>query len=88
MVRSNLAVLVYVYAPHKRPSPAVINVPVRATGLRERLALTNTLALTPGSLAIQLRGDMMAVHVLDIALAEGIEDSVRTYERLLEKALG
>ena len=63
MVKSNIAVLGYVYAPRVRTSPDVIHVSTRLVGQRERLALTNTLTLTPGSLVVDLDGKQIGIVI-------------------------
>lgn len=88
MVGSNLSVLKYVYAGKVDIAPQVVSLPVKITGPRERLALTNTIALTPGTLAVDLVEDSVEIHVLDAALVPGAKDSVAEFETLLEKAIG
>ena len=49
------------------------------TGLKTnaaRVALANSITLTPGTLTVALNGDTLCVHCLNGKLAEGIEDSV------------
>lgn len=88
MILSNVMLLRYVYAPRVKIAPAVVRVPIAVTGPRERLALTNTIALTPGTLAIDLQARHVDVHVLDEVLAEGVPASVARFEKFLEKAVG
>lgn len=88
MLSSNVAVLGYVYAPRVATSPRVIEAPIRIKGRRERLVLTNALALTPGTLPIDLDGERLDVHLLDSGLEKGARDSVSRFEKLLEKAIG
>jgi len=88
MLVSNLAVLRYVYSPTVAVSPQIIHLPVKARTSRARLALTNTLALTPGTLPIDLKDNDLEIHVLDSALVGGADDSVQTFETLLENAIG
>lgn len=88
MIASNIAVLGYVYSPKVRVAPQVIAVPVPVAGPRERLALTNMLALTPGSLVLEIEDRTLAVHLLDARLAQGTRDAVPALSRRLEKAFG
>lgn len=88
MVLSNISVLRYVYAPEVRTAPETITVPLRISGPRERLALMNTIALTPGTLPLDLVGDHVQIHVLDKKLSDGVPAGVRTFEIYLEKAIG
>ena len=88
MLRSNLAALGYVYAFRTEVQPKIIRVRTRLTGARERLALTGTLALTPGTLAIDLDGAEIVIHMLDARMEAGTVASVRLFEPLLESAVG
>jgi multicomponent Na+:H+ antiporter subunit E len=88
MIKSNLAVLAYVYSPTRKVASDVIRVPVRLKGARERLTLANTVALTPGTLPIDLTGDTLEVHVLDKNLVDGAVESVGDFETLLENSVG
>lgn len=88
MLKSNLAVLGYVYAVRTGVHPKVIHVSTRLVGPRERLALTSTLALTPGTLAIDLDGERIEIHMLDARMEAGTIASVRLFEPLLETAVG
>ena len=88
MIASNIAVLGYIYAPKGRVAPKVIVVPIPVAGPRERLALTNMLALTPGSLVLEIEERTLAIHLLDARLARGTRDVVPALSRRLEKAFG
>jgi multicomponent Na+:H+ antiporter subunit E len=88
MVSSNISVLRYVYALRVATRPKVVRIGLRTTGPRERLALMNTVALTPGTLPVDLDGEHLDLHLLDVELAEGADQSIAKFETLLEKAIG
>ena len=48
-----------------------------------KVALANSITLTPGTITIGLEGDELIVHALDAELIEGIDESV--FVRLLRK---
>jgi multicomponent Na+:H+ antiporter subunit E len=91
LVKANIAMMRYVYAPRIDIKPGIVKVRTRLKSPIGRLALANTIALTPGSLVMELRGDTLFIHLLDI---DGIdaeamtETIVRPFERHLEHVFG
>jgi multicomponent Na+:H+ antiporter subunit E len=91
LVKANITMMRYVYAPRIDIKPGIVKVRTRLKSPIGRLALANTIALTPGSLVMELRGDMLFIHLLDI---DGIDAAattdtiVRPFERHLEHVFG
>jgi multicomponent Na+:H+ antiporter subunit E len=91
LVKANIAMMRYVYAPRIDIKPGIVKVRTRLKSPIGRLALANTIALTPGSLVMELRGDMLFVHLLDIdgIDADAMTDAIVTpFERHLEHVFG
>jgi len=91
LVKANLQMLRYVYAPRIDIHPGVVQARTRLTSPTGRLALANTIALTPGSLVLALEGDLLFIHWLDVKTTD--PDAVTTaivapFERHLEKVFG
>src|SRR5262245_49022267 len=62
LVRANINMMRYVYAPRIKINPGIVRI---RTGLETpvgRLALASSIALTPGSLVIDIHGDSFFVH--------------------------
>lgn len=66
LVKANIQMMRYVYAPRIDIHPGVVKIRTRLVSPIGRLALANTIALTPGSLVLALEGDAMFVHWLDV----------------------
>lgn len=66
IVKANLNMLRYVYSPRIAIKPGVVEVKTRLQSPIGRLALANSIALTPGSLVLDLDGDKLYVHWLDV----------------------
>jgi multicomponent Na+:H+ antiporter subunit E len=66
LVRANLNMMRYVYAPRIDIKPGIVRVKVALKSSIGRLALANSIALTPGSLVIDIDGDAMFVHWLNV----------------------
>ncbi|HEY0236780.1 MAG TPA: Na+/H+ antiporter subunit E [Afipia sp.] len=91
LVRSNINMMSYVYAPRIDIKPGIVKVRTRLTSPIGRLALTSSIALTPGSLVIDLRGDTLFIHWLDVKTTdvdEATKALVAPFEAHLEKVFG
>ncbi|NWG22868.1 MAG: Na+/H+ antiporter subunit E [Pseudorhodoplanes sp.] len=91
MVRANLNMLRYVYAPRIDINPGIVEVRTRLKTPVGRLALASSIALTPGSLVVGLEGDTLTVHWLDVKTTDAEEATrliVGPFETELEKAFG
>jgi multicomponent Na+:H+ antiporter subunit E len=91
MVRANLSMLRYVYAPRIDINPGIVKIKTRLQTPVGRLALANSIALTPGSLVVDLEGDTLTVHWLDVQTADPEEAGrliAGPFERDLEKTFG
>jgi len=66
LVKANINMLAYVYAPRIDIHPGIVKIHLRLQSPIGRLALANSIALTPGSLVMDIRGDTLFVHWLDV----------------------
>ena len=66
MAKANLNMLRYVWSPRITIKPGVVAVKTRLKSPIGRLALANSIALTPGSLVLELEGDTLFIHWLDV----------------------
>lgn len=66
LVRANLNMMRYVYAPRIVIRPGIVRIKTRLRTPVGRLALANSIALTPGSLVVDIDGDSLFVHWLDV----------------------
>ena len=91
LVRANINMLRHVYAPRIEIDPGVVEI---KTGLKSpigRLALANSIALTPGSLVLDVKDDTLSVHWLDIQTTDPNEATrmiAGPFEKHLEKVFG
>jgi multicomponent Na+:H+ antiporter subunit E len=91
MVRANLNMLRYVYAPRIDIDPGIVKIRTRLKTPVGRLALANSIALTPGSLVVDIEGETLTVHWLDVQTTDP-EEATRliagAFEPDLEKTFG
>ena len=86
IMKANIAMIPLVYGG--KPAPVVCTV---KTGLKTRMgkmALSNSITLTPGTITLACRGDEVTVHCLTPALAQGLKHSIFEEKLLkIEEAL-
>jgi multicomponent Na+:H+ antiporter subunit E len=91
LVRANINMMRYVYAPRIDIRPGVVKI---RTGLKSplgRLALASSIALTPGSLVLDIEDDVLFIHWLDVRTIDPDEATriiAGPFEADLEKAFG
>jgi multicomponent Na+:H+ antiporter subunit E len=91
LVEANIAVMRYVYAPRIRIRPGILRARTRLRSPIGRLALANSVTLTPGSLVLDTDEDALVVHCLDLTDADRekvAEAIVRPVEKHLERVFG
>jgi multicomponent Na+:H+ antiporter subunit E len=91
LVKANLNMLRYVYSPRIDIHPGIVKIHLRLKSPLGRLALANTIALTPGSLVMDIRDDSLFIHWLDVKSED--PDVATTmiagpFEKHLEAAFG
>ncbi|MGH6761988.1 MAG: Na+/H+ antiporter subunit E [Phyllobacterium sp.] len=91
LVVANINVMRWVYAPRINIRPGVVRINTRLTSPIGRLALANSIALTPGSLVLDIEGDTLLIHWLDVQTLdreEATQAIAGPYEKHLEKVFG
>ena len=73
LVRANLNMMRYVYSPRINIRPGIVRISIGLKSPIGRLALANTIALTPGSLVVDIEDDALFVHWLDVKTADQAE---------------
>lgn len=87
LVKANLNMLRYVYAPRIDIRPGIVKVRMPLKSPIGRLALASSIALTPGSLVMDLREDALFVHWLDVPTTDS-DEAARMITGPFEKHLG
>ncbi len=91
LVLANINVLRWVFSPRIDIRPGVVRVRTRLKTPIGRLALANSIALTPGSLVLDIEDDTLLIHWLDVPTLDADEATrliVGPYEEHLEKVFG
>lgn len=91
LVKANINMLRYVYAPRIDIKPGIVKIKLGLQSPVGRLALANSIALTPGSLVMDIRGDVMFIHWLDVQtldMDEATQLIAGPFEKHLEVVFG
>jgi multicomponent Na+:H+ antiporter subunit E len=91
LVHANLNMMRYVYSPRIDIEPGIVKIKTRLKSPVGRLALANSIALTPGSLVVDIQGDTLFIHWLDVKTTDQDEATriiAGPFEEHLEKAFG
>ena len=83
IIKANLLISKLVLAPEIKVEPCLVkfNTPLKTD--IARVALANSITLTPGTITISLEGNELLVHALDREIARGLQNSI--FERLLSR---
>jgi multicomponent Na+:H+ antiporter subunit E len=91
LVKANIAMMRVVYSPRIDIKPGIVEIRTRLKSPIGRLALANTIALTPGSLVMDIRDDTLFIHWLDVQ-STNIDAATQAlagpFERHLERVFG
>ncbi|MBQ3653537.1 MAG: Na+/H+ antiporter subunit E [Synergistaceae bacterium] len=83
IVRANAAITRLVLAPRIEVEPCLVKFRTQLKTNAARVALANSITLTPGTITVSLEGDELLVHALNREIAAGLEGSI--FERLLAR---
>ena len=83
ITRANLSITKLVLAPEIEVEPCLVkfNTPLKTSAAR--VALANSITLTPGTITVSLDGNELLVHALNREIAHSLEGSI--FERLLAR---
>ena len=76
IVKANLTVAGMILKQDFEPKPQLVQFDVPLEKNRHRVALANSITLTPGTITVDLHDNHYLVHALDASLVEGLDDGV------------
>ena len=83
---ANLNVAIIVFSPKIRIRPGIVQIRTRLKSPTGRLVLANSITLTPGTLVVDIEGDALYVHWIDVS-AKDPEEATRRIAAKFEKHL-
>ena len=81
IIRANFAIIKLVLAPDIEVEPCIVKFNTSLKTEAARIALANSITLTPGTITVSLEGNELLVHALNRDIAHGLEGSM--FEKLL-----
>ena len=87
LVRANINLMRYVFAPRIVIKPGIVKIKTKLKTRVGRLALANSIALTPGSLVIDVNDEYLFIHWLDVKTTD-TDEATRAIASAFEKHLG
>jgi multicomponent Na+:H+ antiporter subunit E len=87
LVRANINVMRYVFSPRIDIKPGIVRIKTRLKTPVGRLALANSIALTPGSLVIDIKDEDLFIHWLDVKTTD-TDEATRAIAGAFEEHLG
>lgn len=84
IVKANLQVIRLVLSPVIEVEPCLVRFRTDLRTEAARVALANSITLTPGTLTVSLKGNNLLIHALDRGMARGLDESalVRQLRRM------
>ena len=83
IIKANLSITKLVLAPQIEVEPCLVKFTTPLKTQAARVALANSITLTPGTITVSLEGDEFLVHALNKEIADGLENSL--FERILKR---
>ena len=74
--KANVTVMKMILDKNFEPQPQLVHFESGLKETRHRVALADSITLTPGTITCQLEGDRYLVHCLDGSLVSGLDDGV------------
>jgi multicomponent Na+:H+ antiporter subunit E len=87
LVRANISLMRVVFAPRIVIRPGIVRIKTKLKTPVGRLALANSIGLTPGSLVIDIRGEDLFIHWLDVKTTDA-DEATRAIAGAFEEHLG
>jgi len=91
LVKSNLRLTAVVLSPTLPVKPGIVKVRTRLKSRMGRLMLANSITLTPGTLTVEMDGEWLYVHWVNVASTDvdaATAEIVAGFERYLEVIYG
>ncbi|MCW8935117.1 MAG: Na+/H+ antiporter subunit E [Gammaproteobacteria bacterium] len=91
LVKANINVMALVFSPRININPGIIKIKTRLKSPIGRLALANTITLTPGTLVVDMDNDFLYVHCINIHSTDqtrATEEISGRFEKLLRVIYG
>jgi multicomponent Na+:H+ antiporter subunit E len=91
LVKANLNVMWVVFSPHINIKPGIVEIKTELKSPMGRLALANSITLTPGTLVVDIRGDSLFIHWINVTATDPVaatKEIAGRFEKYLKVVYG
>jgi multicomponent Na+:H+ antiporter subunit E len=91
LVKANLNVMRLVFSPRINIQPGIVEIKTTLKSPMGRLALANSITLTPGTLVVDIVGDSLFIHWINVSATEPVaatEEISSRFEKYLKVIYG
>ena len=86
LIKANLNVAGIVFSPHLEIHPGIVEITTRLKSPVGRMVLANSITLTPGTLTVDIQGDRLFIHWINVGTQDR-EAATREIAAVFEKHL-
>lgn len=72
LIKANLNVMLLVFSPRINIKPGIVKIKTELQSPIGRLALANTITLTPGTLVVDIKDDSLYIHWINISTTDPV----------------
>jgi multicomponent Na+:H+ antiporter subunit E len=91
LVKANLTVMRYVFSPRIDIRPGIVEIKTNLRSPIGRLALANSITLTPGTLVVDMQGDSLFIHWINVTATDPVaatQEIAGRFEKYLKVIYG
>ncbi len=91
LIRANLNVMRLVFSPRIEITPGIVEIKTQLKSPIGRLALANSITLTPGTLVVDIKDDSLFIHWINVSTTDPVaatEAISARFEKLLKVVYG
>jgi len=91
LTRANLNVMRLVFSPRIEIEPGIVEIKTELKSPIGRLALANSITLTPGTLVVDIKGDSLFIHWINVSATDPVaatEEISARFEKYLKVIYG
>jgi len=85
LIISNLQIAKRILSPDMKLNPAIIEVKTELKNDWKKLLLANSITLTPGTLTLDIRGDMLYIHIIECRDIREKQNITKEFEDIIAK---
>ncbi len=85
LILSNLQISKRILSKDMKLSPAIVAVKTNLESDWKKLLLANSITLTPGTLTLDIKDDMLFIHVIEYHEGSNKEDITKEFENIIAK---